>query len=551
MRTPSRPFLIAAALGSALLPLWACQKGDGTSAPTAVQANNAGKSLVPSLGKQLAKGQASELRLALGGRVVTWLADAEKPRLNGIPPQMRVGELWAAAVDGGAAPRRLANGVTNVPGGWLFTPDGRWVLLLEGFNAAVSSGTLVAVDLWDPASQPVRLGGGVSYALGSPDSARVAWVEQGVLKVGKLPDGPFRSVAGEVSTASFTPDGQSVLFRRRLTAAGGLFLAPVEGGEPRKLADYVADFELAPDGKHLAYTARSEVDPSYQDLFLAPAPAFVPKRIATQAWRFGFSPDGKWLARTEGWKSSDEAGDLYAGPANGEGARKVGEKIGRFSFAPDSTAVAYLEFYDPNANGGAGVLGVAELPDGKPRRVGNRVPNYAWGANGQYVAFLSRFMKPVYSVDLMLYERGQEKSVKVRQGAFGYSFSPGNERLYFRTNCIRDGRACDLVEVTPGEVRPAAEASDAGVPSPKEQARILEGLYTFAASRDGSRLLVTYPRWEAKTYDVATYNVATKQRRSIDSLVQVPPAFLSDDGKKVVYVVEDGERSGVYVSIEE
>ena len=36
-----------------------------------------------------------------------------------------------------------------------------------------------------------------------------------------------------------------------------------------------------------------------------------------------------------------------------------------------------------------GVLGVAELPDGKPRRVGNRVPNYAWGADGRYLAFAS------------------------------------------------------------------------------------------------------------------------------------------------------------------
>ena len=543
-----RRLLVPAALAAALLSLPGCQKGEGTSAPTAVQARNA--SLVPSLGKRLAKGQASELRLSPGGKVATWLADAEKPRLNGIPPQMRVGELWAVPVDGGE-PRKLANGVTNVPGGWLFTPDGRWALALEGFNAAVSSGALVAVDLSVPSSKPVRLGGGVSYALGSPDSTRVAWVEQGVLKVGKLPDGPFRSVAGEVSTASFTPDGQALLFRRKLTAAGGLFLAPVEAGEPRRLADYVADFELSSDGKHLAFSARSELEPSYQDLFLAHGPDFAPKRIATQAWRFGFSPDGKWLARTEGWKSSDEAGDLFVGPASGEAARKVGDKIGRFSFAPDSTAIAFLEFYDPNANGGAGVLGVAELPDGKPRRVGNRVPNYAWGANGQYLAFLSRFMKPVYSVDLMIYERGQEKSVKVRQGAFGYSFSPGNERLYFRTHCIRDGRACDLFEVAPGQVQPSSEEADGGTPAPAGQEMILEGLYTFTASRDGSRLLVTYPRWEAKTYDVATYDVAKKQRRSIDSLVQVPPAFASDDGKKVVYVVEDGERSGVYAAAED
>jgi hypothetical protein len=543
--------LRAFAFAAPLLCLAACTKEDGTSAPTAEVARNAGKSLLPSLGKRLAKSNASELRLAPGGKVATWLADAEKPRLNGIPPQMRVGELWAVGVDGGA-PWKLANGVINVPGGWLFSPDGRWALVLEGYNAAAANGTLVAVDLQTPGSAPVRLGGGVTYALGSPDSSRVAWVEGGVLKVGPLPGGPFRSVAGEVSTASFTPDGRSLIFRRKLAAAGGLFLAPVEDvGAPRKLADHVADFELSPDGTQLAFSARSDVSPSYNDLFLATAPSFAPRRIALQAWRFGFSPDGRYLARTEGWKSSDEAGDLFVGPSNGEGARKVGEKIGRFSFAPDSSAVAFLEFYDPNANGGAGVLGVADLPEGKPRRVGNRVPNYAWGADGRCLAFLSRFMKPVYSVDLMLYVRGEERSVKIRQGAYGYSFSPDNAQLYFRTNCVRDGRACDLVGVAPDKVLGEVQAADGGTPDPASQPQLLEGLYTFAPSKDGSRLLVTYPRWEAKTYDVATFNVQAKQRRSLDSLVQVPPAFASDDGRKVVYVVEDGERSGVYLAQEE
>lgn len=552
----------------AVAALAACQKGSdekggAKTGPMSEQWKQDKASKLGGVGKPLAKGAATELRVAPKGKHATYLIDAEKPRIDGIPPQMRVGALWAVALDGGE-PRRLGSGVTNVPGGWLFSADGRWVLVLEGYNPASASGNLVAVDLADPKSEPKTLGQSVTYMLASPDSSTVMFVSGGVLKAGPLPNGPFRDVAGEVSTADFTPDSKQILFRRRLTAAGGLFLTPVtvaaKDAGPLKLGDYVGDYSMSPDGKHIVFAQRSEVQPTFKDLFVASAPAYKSKRIAESTQSFAFSPDGKYLAWTDGFRSDNELGDLFVGDTDGTKGRKVGDKVGPFSFAPDSAAIAYLEYYDynakagPESHGGAGVLGRTDLPDGKPKRIGNRVPNYAWGADSTYVAFLSRFFKPIYSVDLMLYAKGWDSAARVKVGSFGYSFGGRNDRLFYRSNCIRGGRACDLYEIDPSKVPPPPPAADAGTATekaaPLPEKKIIEGLYTFTPSKDGSRLLITYPRWETKNFDVAVMNIATKERKTLDSQILLPPAFAAEDGSRVAYIINDGERSGVYVATE-
>ena len=94
------------------------------------------------------------------------------------------------------------------------------------------------------------------------------------------------------------------------------------------------------------------------------------------------------------------------------------------SFSPDSKSLAYLELYDVSAR--AWLLGVVAVVDGKPKRIGDRCPNYSWGANGNELLFLSRFLKPIYSVDLMLFRMGEEQATKVNPGVFGYGFTAGN-----------------------------------------------------------------------------------------------------------------------------
>ncbi|NMO20039.1 gliding motility protein [Pyxidicoccus fallax] len=500
--------------------------GAAASAPAAPArgAPGAGQGLL------LAAGRAADLRVTPDGQYATYLLNGQKPRLDGVPPQMLLGELYVVPVAGGE-PRKLGDGVTNVPGGLLTTPDSKYALFLTGYNPASQSGALAVASLTDAKSEPTVLGTAVSYMLPSPDATQLAFVDAGRLKLGPMPNGPFTEVAGEVSTAQFTPDGKTLFIKRRLTAAGGLAAVSVDKPQeaPRKLADQVGDYAVSPDGKRVAFQVRSESVRGLYDLHLAEVPALKPQRLAVASGAFAFSPDGKWLGRTENGKP-DVPGDLYVGPASGGAGRKLGERVDKFAFSPDSQAVGFLEKYDSTA--GAGLMTVASLPDGAPKQVGGRVPNFLWGSDGRYVAFLSRFLKPEYSVDLMLYPLGAEKAEKVHKGVFGYGFMPGNTNVVFRSNCIRNGRACDFKALP--------------LPQTGEPQTWMQGIFSYKLSADGQRVLATSARMDSDTYDVTLYDVKTQARKTLDQGVQVPVSFAGKDDSRAVYIIGQGPKAGVY-----
>ena len=320
--------------------------------------------------------------------------------------------------------------------------------------------------------------------------------------------------------------------------AGGdekLLAVPVEQPpgkqtEPVKLADQVGDYVLSPDSKRVAYQVRTPTVSGMYDLYLADLPELKGRKVASGTTAFAFSPDAKWLARNDGGKP-EVLGDLYVGPASGEPARKVGERVKEAAFSPDSQALGFLAKYDQSA--GAGLMGVVALPDGEPKLVGSRVPNFTWGKDGKYVAFLSRFLKPIYSVDLMLYQVGAEKAEKAHPGVFGYGFAPG--ALVFRAGCIREGRACDFK----------------ALPLPKqEQAQPqtwMQGIYSYKLSEDGNRILATSARMDSDTFDVAIYDVKTQARKTLDQGALLPAYFAGQDDSLAVYV-RKGANAGVYVA---
>lgn len=504
-------------------------KGGGGSART-------GAAAVGGAGAMLAEGPAEDLRVTEDGQFATYLRKTHKPIVEGIPPQMRLGELYVVPVTGGV-PRKLGDGVTNYPGGMLFSPDSKYVLFLTGYNVANQSGALHVLSLREPTAEPQKLGESVTYFLPSPDSSKLAFVDGGVLKLGPLPAGPFRQVAGEVSTAGFSPDGATLFFKRKLQAGGGLLAVPVEAPqgkapEPLKLADQVGDFVLSPDSKRVAYQVRNPSVPGTYDLYLAELPALKGRKVASGTTAFAFSPDSKWLARNDGGKP-EVMGDLYVGPASGEPGRKVGERVKDIAFAPDSQALGFLAKYDQPA--GAGLMGVVALPDGEPKLVGSRVPNFVWGKDGKYVAFLSRFLKPIYSVDLMLYQVGAQKAQKAQPGVFGYGFTPSNSALVFRAGCIREGRACDFraLPLPPAEqVQPQTW---------------LQGIFSYKLSEDGNRILATSARMDSDTFDVAVYDVKTQARKTLDQGAQLPAYFAGPNDSLAVYILK-GSNPGVYVA---
>src|SRR5207237_4179694 len=77
------------------------------------------ESLIGGLGTVVAGGLATDLRISPDGKIAAYLKEGSKPRLEGVPPTMRVGELHVVPTAGGS-PRKLGNGVSNFPGGYLF-----------------------------------------------------------------------------------------------------------------------------------------------------------------------------------------------------------------------------------------------------------------------------------------------------------------------------------------------------------------------------------------------------------------------------------------------
>jgi hypothetical protein len=518
------------------LLLTALLLGSLAASPGCKKSPGAASALAGNVGKLLAAGPAADLRLTPNGKLATYLTDAQKPRLEGVPPQMVIGKLHGAPTAGGR-PRHLGDGVTNVPGGHLFSPDSRWVLFLAGYNAASQTGELRARDLSDDASPSIALGARVSYALVSPDSRWVALVDGSILKVGLLPKGPFDELAAEVSTAEFTPDSRTLIAKRRVSAGGSLLAVRLGQKNVRKLADRVGDYSVSPDSRRIAFARQGDKAPGTYDLFLSDLTddRSSAVRVANDTGLMAFSPDGEWLARAQSWNVEQARGDLYIGPAAGGPGRKIGENVGeRLAFAPDSKAIAYLELWSQPTR--TGLMGVTGLPDGRPRQVGGRVPNFSWGSDSTLLAFLSRVVKPAYSVDLMLYRAGEQRASRVHPGVYvGYGFGPKNSYLLFRGNCIRNNRACDLFFLD--------------LTRPNEEPRkIVEGIYSFKSSERGDRILVTYARVDTETFDLAMYNLKSGEHRTLDRNILLPALFTSNDGSSVAYIVAGKERAGVYLA---
>ena len=338
-------------------------------------------------------------------------------------------------------------------------------------------------------------------------------------------------MATDVSTAQFTPDGTLLLVHHRASTGGALERVLVEGSRsPLRLGDSVGDWILSPDGTRVAFAVKSTVVKDGRDLWVAALPDGKPVRVVTGTGPFAFSPDGALLARIERAKASS-IGNLVVGPASGGTGRTVAERVGDFSFAPDGKAVAALANYDEQQRWGR--LTYAPLPDGAPVELGRRVTTWILEP-GQQAPGLQPARVPAPAVGGPLALRaGKPSGAAVMANVYGYDFGPGGS-LYFRSECIREARACSLERLDP--------AIPDGKPAP-----ILEGIFGFRPSEAGNRMLVTYARTDAETYDVAVLNLKTNVRVTLEERILLPALFADPQGTKVVYLVSQGDRSGLYV----
>ena len=278
------------AVAATALLLVGCQK-----ASTSAEA----KPLVGGLGRRLVAGSAGDLRLSRDGAWATFLKSPVRPSLEGvnpdsINPKSAVGELVAVSLATGEA-RSLAKRVANRAGATLFSPDGRWLLFVTDFDLSRGTGTLMTQRLDGP-GEPEARGQAVSFVTVSPDGRFVAFIDGGVLKLALLEQGSTaRTVAADISTAKFALGSSRLLALRRGTAGGALLAARTAGaGEPSKLAERVADYELSADGRHVAFTQASTVARDVWDLFVSALDSGAPPVKAA-------SGVGSWSLSQAAW----------------------------------------------------------------------------------------------------------------------------------------------------------------------------------------------------------------------------------------------------------
>ncbi|MBL8915452.1 MAG: hypothetical protein JNM17_32410 [Archangium sp.] len=547
----------AVVFGFAVLALCACpdQKKNANGDPKSVIARvqkekNAAR--LPVLGERRLEGDAQDLRAAADGELLTVLLDGVKPTGQGIPPPMRIGSLWAVPSKGGKAVK-LGNGVTNMPGGWLHTPDSKWVLFTAAWDPSQQVGELYVQDAKNLEAERMRLSVKASYFVPSDDGTQVAFVEAGVLKAGKLPNGPFPQLAGEVSTAEFSNDGRYLYFKRRYSAAGGLYQVDLqaERPEPRRLIDQVTEYTVLRSGKYVVVSARATpADRTFQ-LHLFEVNGLKGRKLSDDAHRYRISRDGKYLA----WRDNDpgpEKGTLQLMELPDGKPRTLGKAVNDFDFSNDGARFVYRDNFTELGLGGrdaqkegsklverVGDLMVVEMPSGEPKLLARQSPNWLFNPSTATLAFTARIDRPEVTRRLYLYPVGATAPVALKDWLYEYQFPGKGELLYFRSDCLREGRACDLNSVS---ATPDMSAADAGVSAKKE----VESTFGFRFSGDGKRAVLAFAHLTDQTFDIAHKNFETGAQRMIDQYVEWPAIMLADGS--VAYLVTEKSRPGVYVA---
>jgi len=166
---------------------------------------------------------------------------------------------------------------------------------------------------------------------------------------------------GTYSPPELSPDGQTVYYVNDTPGEEGIYAISRQGGEPQRLTEslpcegtaspYYYSFDLSPDGRTLAYSAKLGEEHA---LFTLPVSGGEPQlltRFERRAQRVGtlaqWSPDGSQLAYADG-------NDLYVIIATGGQPRELAHvEYGwqRYSvrWSPDGKFIASLGMLDPNS----------------------------------------------------------------------------------------------------------------------------------------------------------------------------------------------------------
>ncbi len=495
----------------------------------------------PGLGKLLHAAPVRALAPSPDGSALALLDGCEDVNAKFLPPRTARCDLRVVPAAGGAA-TKVASGVTTLPQGVTWRPDGKALVSMADYDHAAAAATLV---LWDGAAART-LAEGVTF-LGYGAHGELGYVAGGKAWV-LLPREPApRAVRGAERVASFdlnpiefpscgSLDGAKVrLVARRSQQAGGELLYSgcaldvAETLEPGQVGDYA----FARASPVLAYTVHGR-DGTVLRL-VETVNRIARHDLGKGASSFAFGPDGRTVAFVADVVPGRQ-GNLHLG---GPGRKDVvlAREVGEFRWATAAPRLAWLERYDPRVR--AGTLGVGG-PDLAPRTVAGNVSDVELASDGRHVAFLQHTTRGGYSVDLGVARVGApegEKPVAVAWGVFGFAFSPDGRWLYYRTRCVRNAEACDLERVPADGLAPGVAPE-----------RIADGVKSFEFDpRDPGRLLVGWQRKDLVALDVGVWE-AGKLTRVDTAVLPGSAQFLGPDSRRLAYVVVDRKRQGVYVA---
>lgn len=483
-------------------------------------------------GRLLVEGPAREVLAAPGGGAIAWLASPAQAKERGIHAPDHI-YLGTATFSGGGAPIPMGADVPTLPGAFFFSPTGAHVGALTGWSFQRQSGTLVVGSVEGSSVRTVA--SKVSFFAFSKDGRWLGYVADGALRIERVEGGEAAEIAKEVATFELSPDASLVLARKKSMAGGALLLASASAGkEPQILGDAVSDYHWSPDGVRIAFTAKNEEGGN--DLFLSTREGQT-RKVGTGVPSFVFSPTGRHLAFLGDTSVRKQFGDLFLLEGEAKEATRIGETVTEFAFAPEDGRIAWLDGYDPQSRGGR--LKWRRMEEGaKAEELGADVPSFVWSRDGNNLAFIRRIHQPVFSIDLFLAKLGGEASeaFSIAKGVFGYSFSKDSDRLFLRTECIRNGRACELYSV---------EVAD-----PANTIRhIAGGIHTYEPDPGESVLMLTYARMDADAFDLGVIPIdGSAPVRMLDRLVLPGTRLLGGKEPRIAYAVIEKDRLGVYVA---
>jgi hypothetical protein len=475
------------------------------------------------LGHRLAEGQVLALRPSPDGAFLAFLDRCQPQKDRTLPPGTASCDLSVVPAAGGER-TPVAKGVTTLLPGFAWSGQGHALAGLEGYDHEKGTGTLV---VWSSGA-PRRLAGEVSFYALSRDGTRVGYAAEGRLFVvaGNEAPAPIAGADG-VTSFEFGGPGGHELLARRSARSGGELLA-VRGGRVAPLASAVRDYGYARDGARFAFTSGAPLALA----ILAAGATHAPPALARDVQAFLFSPAGDAIAYVSD-AAPGRQGDLWVAPLTGAAPVRLGQRVGEPRWSAQGGRLAWLQDYDPRGRTGSLSVGGVGM---KPITVAKNVSDFDLTADGREVAFLHHETSGGYSVDLGLVRLdGATRAEAVAKGVFGFSFSPDARWLYYRTSCVRDGDACDLFRVGAGSDPAKPELVAEGVKS-----------FEFAPGRP-ERLLVSWARRDRVALDLAVWEAG--KFTAIDTHALPGSArFLGGDPGRVAYAVVEAKRQGVYVA---